>query len=318
MTAIVLFLIVLIALFVLLGFSRAKGVVNAKTEWHLRPRQFLSLLSVVILLFAMCVTVPTGHTGILTTFGHVEERTLEAGFHLILPVQEVISMDNRAQKAVLDLSCFSSDIQEVMISYSLNYQINKENAQNIYRTIGPDYYNIIILPRIQEAVKAVTAQYTADNLVAKRSELSEKITDTLTEELDDYNIIVLNAAIENMDFSDVFTDAVEAKQVAEQQKLKAAIEQEQMNIEAKQSAERKKIEAEAQAEVARIAADAELYEKQQQAEANKALAESISENLIRYNYVNGWDGKLPQIMGSDTVMPVLEGFGTEEVAKAAD
>ncbi|MBR7010714.1 MAG: prohibitin family protein, partial [Oscillospiraceae bacterium] len=103
-----------------------------------------------------CVqTVPTGHTGVVTTFGRVENTTLDSGVHFVLPWQNVVKMDNRVQKNTVDMPCFSSDIQEVNLTYTINYQIKKSDAQNIYRTIGVDYYQTVIQPCITESVKVV-------------------------------------------------------------------------------------------------------------------------------------------------------------------
>ena len=114
------------------------------------------LLIALIVLAANCfTTVPTGHTGIITTFGKVEDQTLEAGMHFKLPWQKVINMDNRNQKSTLNLICFSSDLQEVDVVYTVNYQIEKKNAQTIYKTIGTDYFNTVMTPRINEAVKQI-------------------------------------------------------------------------------------------------------------------------------------------------------------------
>jgi regulator of protease activity HflC (stomatin/prohibitin superfamily) len=256
----------------------------------------------------MIVSVPTGHTGILTTFGKVEDGTLESGIHIKMPYQNLVVMDNRTQKATLELSCFSSDIQEVPVTYSINYQINKENAQKIYKTVGVDYYDVIMVPRIQEAVKSVIAKYSAENLIASREDLSKQITDILVADLESYDIIVVNTAIENLDFSDAFTNAVEEKQVAEQQKLKAAIEQEQLNIEASASAERDIIAANAEAEVTKIQAEMAQYAGEREAEKNRKLAENLTPELIQYYYIDKWNGEVPQISGVDSVMPVLEGI----------
>ena len=204
-----------IVLFIALGFNK----IGATYTWKPNKKQFLCLLSLVILLIGSYVVIPTGHTGIVVTFGNVEDKTLEAGLHFKMPYQDVVVMDNRTQKKVVEMACFSSDIQEVAVTYSLNYQINKENAQNIYRSIGADYYNIVMEPRVQEAVKSVIAKYSAENLIASREDISRQIYDILDDELEAYNIVVINTAVENLDFSDAFTDAVEEKQVAEQQKL---------------------------------------------------------------------------------------------------
>ena len=269
-----------------------------------------------------CITtIPTGHTGIVTTFGRVENYTFEAGVHAKAPWQQVVKMDNRIQKSIVEMSCFSSDIQEVDTNYTINYQIEKANAQTIYRTIGPSYYDTIILPRIQESVKSMIAKYDAEELIENREKLSDEIKVDLTDKLAAYNIEVIDASIENLDFSDAFTDAVEAKQVAAQEKLKAEIQQEQANIEAKAAAERAVIAAEAEAEKAVLeaeaaaeakkkAADAMAYAGEKEAEANEKIAASLSDELIEYKKIEEWDGKLPTYVGGDGTIPVLN-FGND-------
>jgi len=270
-----------------------------------------------------CITtIPTGHTGIVTTFGRVEDYTYEAGVHTKAPWQQVVKMDNRIQKAQVEMSCFSSDIQEVITKYTINYQIEKTNAQTIYRTIGKDYYSTIILPRIQESVKSVIANYDAENLIANREVLSGEIKEDLTSKLAVYNIEVIDASIEDLDFSDAFTSAVEAKQVAAQEKLKAEIQQAQAIIEAEAAAERAVIaanaeaekaiiEAEAKAEALKKEADALAYAGAKEAEANEKIAASLSEELIEYKNVEKWDGKLPTYVGGEGTLPILN-FGNSE------
>ena len=129
------------------------------------------------------------------------------------------------------------------MKYTVNYQISSADAMTIYKTIGTDYYNNIIVPNITESVKTAVAKYNAESLVSGRSELSRIIQEDLTARLAAYNIIVVSASIEDMDFTDAFTNAVEAKQVAEQTKLKTQIEQEQAIIIAEAEAERAVIEA---------------------------------------------------------------------------
>lgn len=299
-----------VVLFALLGIK--------KGGWRINKKQILSLAGALWLACGMFTTVPTGHTGILVTFGRVEDTTLEAGLHVKSPFQEVISMDNRTQKQTLDLLCFSSDIQEVSISYSVNYQIKKANAQTIYKTIGKDYYHVVMEPRIQDAVKSVMAKYTAESLIEERDTLSVKITEILEQELSVYNIEVINTAIENMDFSDAFTQAVEEKQVAQQQLLKAQTEQAQLTMEQEAEATRKEIAANAEAQIAviqaeadkevlRIQADAAEYAGQKDAAVNEALAKSLTDILLEYYEIKQWDGKLPEyyVTGSESVSPIL-------------
>ena len=267
----------------------------------------LTLVLTGCLVFASClVSVPTGHTGVVTTFGRVENYTLSSGMHLKAPWQVVVKMDNRVQKDTANLSCFSSDIQEVSLIHTINYQIKKSDAMTIYSTIGTDYYDTVILPCITESVKVVTARYTAEQLVGFRDELAAAIEQDLADKLLAYNIEVVSTSIENMDFTDAFTDAVEAKQVAQQNKLRAETE-----------AEQKVIEAEAAAEVRRVDADAEAYEllkkAEAEAEANKKVSESLTEALISYTYANTWNGELPTVVSGDSsLLPVLDLGGLEQ------
>ena len=270
---------------------------------------------IVVLLvgFLTCTaTVETGYTGIVTTFGKVEDVTLEAGLHFKSPFQRIIAMDNREQKTSFTTEAFSSDIQQVNIIGSINYAINKSTAMNLFKEVGTDYFNKLVYPRMLEITKGVFSKYSAENLVANREKLSQDIRDGLFEELKDYGINVISLSIENLDFTDAFTDAVEAKQVAAQRKLQAEIEQAQMTMETQQQAERQRINAEAAANVAKINADAEAYatkvRSEAEAEANKKIAESLTENLIRFNEVKNWDGKLPTYMAGEgtTTVPVLQ------------
>ena len=275
-------------------------------------------LVVLLIVFLTCTaTVETGYTGIVTTFGKVEAMTLEAGLHLKSPFQRIIAMDNREQKTSFTTEAFSSDIQQVDITGSINYAINKSTAMNLFKEVGTDYFNKLVYPRMLEITKGVFSKYSAENLVANREKLSQDIRDGLYAELQNYGINVISLSIENLDFTDAFTDAVEAKQVAAQRKLQAEIEQAQMTMETQQQAERQRINAEAAANVAKINADADAYatkvRSEAEAEANKKIAESLTENLIRFNEVKNWDGKLPTYMAGEgsTTVPVLQ-FGSEE------
>lgn len=320
-------------------YGNAKRDTNGdRIQTTTRPLKKFSLIVIIagILLATLfiwlgCIaSVPTGHTGVVTTFGRVENKTFDAGFNMKAPWQKVVTMDNRVQKANTVLACFSSDIQEVTVSYTLNYQIDKANAQEIYKTVGTAYYDTVIVPSIAEAAKVVTARYTAEELVGSRAELAAAIEVVLTENLERYNIQVVSTAIEDMDFTDAFTNAVEAKQVAAQNKLQAEIEQAQKVMEqeaaaemavikANAAAETAKIQAQANAETAKIKAEADLnvvkieadgveYAGQKEAAANKAISESLTEELLKYYYIQNWDGKLPDTyVGSEDVSTIIAG-----------
>lgn len=311
MIALVIGIIAVIGAFIVLGFNEYGA------DWMIRKRQWFSLFGLVICLIGFIKTVPTGSTGIVTTFGRIENITLDAGIHFMAPWKKVVNMDNRTQKQSIEMPCFSSDIQEVNVIYTVNYQINKANAQEIYRTIGKEYFDKIVMPKALEAVKSVFAKYTAEALVESRANLSKEIEAILVDDLSKQNIQITATSIENIDFTDAFTNAVEAKQVAEQNKLKAQTEQAQATLEAQAQAERQVIKAQADAdasilaakadaEVAKISSDSALYQGEKEASILQRVGEQLAKypDLVKYKYIEGWDGKMPQtILGnSDVIM----------------
>ena len=280
-------------------------------KFNTLPLLICIILSVIIFIASCIAIVPTGYTGILTTFGRVEDRTISAGANFIAPWQKVIKMDNRTQKVEITTSAFSSDIQQVDLKMSVNYCIDQSTAQTLYRTVGENYYETVMFPRIQENVKAVFSQYTAENLIAKRELLSEQIAENTRTDLSSYGITIVSFAVEDIDFTDAFTNAVEAKQVAAQNKLTAETEQAQKTMEEQAAAERAVIAAKADAdkaiiaanadlEVVKVQAEAALYAGEKEAEMNKRISESLTGGLVDYYWIKQWDGKLPTtVLGQD-------------------
>ena len=283
-------IIATIVLFFVLGI-RPSDKDHYDPYFKFRP---LCLASIVALLLftglGAIKSVPTGHTGVVTTFGKVEDFTLEAGVHFINPISKVIKIDNRTQKETVEMGAFSSDIQEVNVLYTLNYSIDKTNAQNLYRTVGLNYYETVIKPKIVENVKKIMAKYTAENLVSSRADVAMAIETSLTADLSKYNIQVVATSIENLDFTDAFTNAVEAKQVAEQNKLKAQTE-----------ADTEIIKAEADAKV-------KLIEAQATADANDLLTESLTADILQKLAIERWDGKLPTVLSDGSNILDLTGL----------
>lgn len=276
---------------------------------------------IVLVLALSCVaSIPTGHTGVVTTFGKVENYVFDSGIHFKEPWKQVICMDNRVQKQSVDLSCFSADIQQVNMLYTINYQIRKSDAMTIYATIGKDYYDTVIAPTISESVKVVTAKYNAESLVEDRSAMAAAIEDDLAGKLAAYNIELVSTSIENMDFTDAFEKAVEDKQVAYQEKLKATTQAEQKVVEAEKTAEiekvnadaeayKKKVSAQAEADAKRIAAQAEAdaikLEGSAKAEANEKIAKSMTPELIAHEQIEKWSGNYPAVMMGGETAPII-------------
>lgn len=254
------------------------------------------IIAIVLFVCSFFSTVPTGYTGILVTLGKVEDKTLDAGLNIVAPWQSVITMDNREQKISFTESSFSSDIQEVGVTGSVVLSIDKATAMDLYRSVGKDYVDKVVKPQVSEDVKTVVSHYTAEGLIGKRNDLSKEILELLKADLAEYGLNIISVAIENIDFSDAFESAVEAKQVATQTKQRAQTEQEQKTMEAQQAAERQRIQAQADADVARIQAEAAQYAGEREAEMNRKLSESLTPELVQYYYAQKWDGRLPTTM----------------------
>jgi regulator of protease activity HflC (stomatin/prohibitin superfamily) len=264
----------------------------------------------IALFFAFCFRiVPTGHTAVIKTFGRVEDYTLQPGAHIKSPFQSIVLMDNREQRRDFEFLAFSSDIQEVRIAGSMNYNIDKATAMRLYRDVGENYLETLIIPRLLENVKGVFAHYKAAGLIENRAELSDIVLKAMRDDIKEYSINIIGVAIHDIDFTDSYTDAVEAKQVAEQTRLKAAIEQDQLTKEAEQKAKRDIIQADAELEKTKKNADAEAYaitkKAEAEAEANKKVSASITQELIDYHEVQRWDGKRVIELNGGSVVPVL-------------
>jgi len=239
---------------------------------------------IVLLLLKPWVQIGPGERGIVLNFGAVQPLVLNEGIHFRIPLmQQIIIMDVKIQKAETDAASASSDMQDVSLKVALNYHIIPDKANIVYQTIGIEFKERIIDPAIQEVMKAVSAKYSAEELIAKRPAVSAEIKEALTERLLASNIAVDAFSIVNFNFSKVFMDAIEAKQTAEQHALKAKRDLDRIKIEAEQAI---------------VAATAE-------AEALRLQKMNISPDLIELRKIEAnlkaiekWNGVLPSVTGS--------------------
>ena len=260
--------------------------------------------------YGWCATVPAGHVGVVEHFGQVRESTLQPGFHMTGFFEHVHPVDIRTQR-----HNYNTDIQQVGLMIAVNENISPDAAYKLYTTVGMNYLENLLEPRLMENTKVVISKYTAESLIANREKLSAEVLVKMQADMVQYGINVTAISIENIDFTDQYEAAIEAKQVATQEKQKAQTEEERKTMEAEQAAKRKKIEADADAEVQKINADAEAYaitaRTEAEAEANKKLNASLTDQLINYNQILRWDGKLPTFMGGEGTMPILNFGGVE-------
>lgn len=258
----------------------------------LKGGRFKSLLIGVIFVFVLVIFKPwvqvgAGERGVMQNFGAVQEVVLNEGLHFIIPVvQTVILMDVKIQKAMTDAVSSSSDLQDVDLSVALNYHIIPDKANLVYQTIGIQFKERIIDPAIQEVMKAVSARYTAEELITKRPAVSNEMKEALKDRLLVSNITVDAFSIINFSFSETFTEAIEAKQTAEQNALKAKRDLDRIKVEAEQT-------------VAAATAEAEALRLQKM---------NISPDLIELRKIDAnlkaiekWNGVLPQVTGAGAV-----------------
>lgn len=267
------------------------------------------IIIVMLIVFALSnatAVVETGTRGVVKTFGQVT-GVFGEGLHFRLPfVTNVVIIDIKTQRMVSSSSAASRDLQIVTTQVVLNYRADPEKVGELVTTIGVNYESIIIDPAIQESVKAATAQFTAENLITQRPLVSESIREVLLERLAPRGIIVEDVSITEFNFSDEFSRAIEAKQVAEQDALRAERELRRAQIEAQQQVARAQAEAEANLEVARA-----------EAEALRLQREVISPELLQLRFIERWDGVLPRFMTGDTGLLPLINIPAGELEEAA-
>lgn len=262
------------------------------------------LVLVILLGTQSFATVPVGYTGILLHMGKVQDSALSEGLHFKLPfIQRIIPIDNRVKKLELSTEAFSKDIQTVSATLAVNYRLQSEKTFSIYKSVGLSFEENLIVPATHEVLKSVCAQYTAEELISKRAESSDKMRDELNAKMSGMGISVTDFNIIDFDFSEEYITAVESKQVAEQLKKKAATENEtaiaqaerEKQVAIKQSeaqAQSLLIAAEAEADAIKLAADAEAYRLQK-------VSEQLTEKTILNTLAASWDGKLPGVVGAD-------------------
>ncbi len=241
----------------------------------------VAVLAVIITMVSSAVVIKPGHTGVVVTMGKVEDNVLQEGFHLKVPfVQEIVVIDNRIVKLEVETEAFSKDLQTVDTTLAINYRIDQTKSYSIYKNVGSNYENILVIPAVNEVLKAITSKYTAEESVTNRMLISDGLVDGLNEKLNSYGLYVNDVNIINYEFTEAYINAIEEKQVAQQKLLTAETE--------KQTAITK---AEAEAETVKIKAEAE-------AAANRTIAESLSQSIIEYKKIEKWDGKLPEVTGN--------------------
>lgn len=245
----------------------------------------IAAAAVIIIALSSFTSVEAGHSGVVLTFGKVSEAVLSEGLHVKVPfIQQIIQIDNRVLKAEVDCSSASKDLQTVSSTIALNYRVRNEASARIYKEVGPSYESVIINPAIQECVKAVTAKYTAEQLITERQQISDQMKELLNDKISSYGLELEIFNIIAFEFTDEYNAAIEAKQTAQQNALKAEQDLQRIKVEAEQT-------------VAQAQAEAEAY---------RLKSEQITPQMIAMEYIDKWDGKLPTVAGGDSSSMLID------------
>jgi len=284
------------------GRSYRAPEIPEKVSRMARPLTIIVIIAIVglALLSQATVQVPPGHRGVLLTFGRVEDRVLPEGLSFKTPfTQSVVYMNVQVQKAESVEATGTKDLQEVSTRVVVNYRLDPAKVNVIYRDLREDYASRVLKPNIEETLKATTAYFKAEELITKRAEVKNTFDDILVERLSKFDIEVVAVSLTDFQFSRTFSEAIEAKVVAEQDALRAKNKLEQIRYEAQQII----IQAEAQrnATIVRALGEAEavILDANAASEAMRIITEQMTDEYALYMWLMSWDGKLPLVYSGD-------------------
>ena len=249
------------------------------------------VLIILITLLSFSETIPTGFVGIKTKFGKAQDGILQEGLNFKIPyVERIIAIDCRTKKIDSTSEASTKDLQTVITDIAVNYNVDREHANKLYREVGSGYEDIIISPAILEAIKSTMAGYTAEELITKRSEVSNKIQTTLTDKISGRGFVVTEFNITNIDFSEEYDQAIEAKAVKQQEVIAA-------------QAKKKKKKIQNEKEISIAEKDAKVMELQNSQITENTLELKKIETLQRF--INKWNGILPTTMLGQDINALL-------------
>lgn len=242
------------------------------------------VIFIIITIFNSFKTIPTGYVGIKTRFGKVQDTMIYEGINFKVPyIEKIVKIDCKTQKIETTSESSTKDMQTVRVSIAVNYNVDKDTANILYQEVGTDYQNIIIQPAILESIKSAMAQYTAEELITKRSEVSTSIQNQLSNKISEKGFNITDFNITNIDFSDEYNKAIETKAV-KQQEVETA----------KYELEKQKIQNEKEISVAEK--DAKVMELQNS---------QITENTLKLRIIEKWNGQLPTTSLSENILTML-------------
>lgn len=252
---------------------------------ELNPRLIgiaIVVIAIVAGLWGSWGTVPAGHRGVVLRLDRVTGVVKGEGLYFKVPILDTVClMDCRIRKEEVTTECSSKDLQTINATIALNFRLESDKCAEVYQNIGMAYLQTVVVPAMQEGVKAAIAQYTAEELVTRREEVRERMRELLSKRLNPNGIYTETLNIMNLSFGMAFNQAIEAKVTAEQNALAAK------NILAQREYEAQQLVATAKGK----------------AEAMRIEAESLAQNpaILQLRALERWDGRLPKVTGAGAV-----------------
>lgn len=289
--------IVIVGLVLLVGgicLAIFKHVDEGQCPWWSKLAIVLGL--VLSLIGASFQIIPTGYSGVKTTFGQISSEVLPRGFNFKIPfVQSIRTVNNKQQDKLIETQIWGETIEKTPVYASetiVTYQIMPDAAAWIFSNVSnPD--EVITESLVASAEKSAMVELSA-NEVTNRSKIEpltkEKLASSIAEKYGEGKITIVKVVINQMDFEEAYNQAIAEKSIAQQKQEKQEIENKTAVAKAEADKKVTITNAEAKAESTRISAEAE-------ANANKLLQESLTDPILKSKFYEKWDGKLPQVMG---------------------
>lgn len=265
----------------------------------------VAIVLILVLAITNITIIPTGYTGVKTSFGQVQETEIKSGqLNFTIPfVQSIAKVNNKQQDKKIESQIWGETNDKTPVyaaDITVTYQIQPEKSVWIYTNVT-DIKNLVSDALVASAVKSAMDELSPQD-VTNRTKIEPlvqtKLAESLNQKYGEDVVFINKVVINNMDFEDAYNIAIQEKSIAQQNADKQKIENEAAI--AKAEAEKQVAITNAEAEAQKIAIEAEA-----QANANKMLAESLSDTLIRYQEMQKWNGALPQYVGGNPAIPVL-------------
>lgn len=257
------------------------------------------LVAALIIITSVFVVIPAGHVGVKVLFGNVDPRPLAPGLNIIWnPLYDVEKMDARVVKFQDKYDAASKDQQVVHVTMALNLRLVPERAPEVYRGIGLNYVGVIVTAAAPEVLKANTAKHNVAEILQQRQLIKVDVQKGLTEWLARYGLELKEVSLADIRFDKKYEEAVENAQIAERNSVAADWNAKAKIVTLKGDGEAELEKAKGEAAAKRLRADAEEY-------YNNKVSASLRQVVIQQQYLNKWDGKLPQFMTGSSQGPLI-------------